>query len=59
MGLFVGGLFASIGPVLYGFIHDATESYDVAFLIAGILCLVSAVSLLMIKVPVKRKAVTS
>lgn len=59
MGLFVGGLFASIGPVLYGFIHDATDSYDVAFIIAGILCLVSAVSLLLIKVPVKRKALTS
>lgn len=56
MGLAVGGLFASIGPVLYGFIHDATESYDVAFIIAGILCLVSAVSLLLIKVPVKKKA---
>ena len=59
MGLFVGGLFAAIGPVLYGFVHDVTESYDVAFIIAGVLCLVSAVSLLWIKVPVKRKALTS
>ena len=59
LGLVVGGLFASIGPVLYGFIHDATESYDVAFLIVGILCLISAVSLFLIKVPVKKKALPS
>ena len=59
LGLVVGGLFASIDPVLYGCIRNVTDSYDAVFLIAGTLCLVSAVSLFLIKVPVKKKALPS
>lgn len=51
--LLSAGLFGSIGPVLYGFIHEASGSYDLAFMVTAILCLISAVSLLLIRAPVK------
>ena len=51
--LFCAGLFGAIGPVLYGFVREASGSYDLAFLITAILCLISAVSLFLIRVPVK------
>lgn len=53
MFLLAGGLFSAIGPVLYGFIHDTQGSYDLAFLVTAILCLISAVSLFLIRAPVK------
>lgn len=53
MFLLAGGLFSAIGPVLYGFIHDTQGSYDTAFLVTAILCLISAVSLFLIRAPVK------
>jgi OFA family oxalate/formate antiporter-like MFS transporter len=53
--LLSAGLFGSIGPVLYGFIHEASGSYDLAFMITAILCLVSAIALLLIKAPVKTR----
>ena len=56
--LFVEGLFGGIGPVLYGFVHDTTGCYDLAFLVTAILCLISAVSLFLIRAPVRRKALT-
>jgi MFS family permease len=52
------GLFGGIGPVLFGFFHDAYGSYDMAFLTVAILCVVSAITLFMIKPPLKREAVT-
>lgn len=58
MFLFAEGLFGGIGPVLYGFVHDTTGCYDLAFLVTAILCLISAVSLFLIKAPVRRKALT-
>lgn len=58
MFLCTAGLFGSIGPVLFGFFHDAYGSYDMAFLTTAILCFISVATLFMIKPPVKRKAVT-
>ena len=52
--LFAAGLFESIGPVLFGFIHEATRSYDLAFLVTAILCLISTVSLFLIRAPARR-----
>ena len=51
--LLSAGLFGSIGPVLYGFAYEARGSYDLAFLVTAILCLISAVSLFLIRAPVK------
>lgn len=51
--LFCSGLFGAIGPVLFGFIREASGSYDLAFMVTAILCLVSAVSLFLIRAPVK------
>ena len=51
--LFCAGLFGAMGPVLYGFVREASGSYDLAFMITAILCLISAVSLFLIRVPVK------
>jgi len=51
--LLSAGLFGSIGPVLYGFAQEASGSYDLAFLVTAILCLISAVSLFLIRAPVK------
>lgn len=56
--LFTEGLFGGIGPVLYGFVHDTTGCYDLAFLVTAILCLISAVSLFLIRAPMRRKALT-
>jgi OFA family oxalate/formate antiporter-like MFS transporter len=58
MFLCTAGLFGGIGPVLFGFLHDAYGSYDMAFLTTAILCFISAITLFMIKPPVKRKTVT-
>ncbi len=58
MFLFTAGVFGSIGPVLFGFFHDAYGSYDMAFLTTAVLCFISAITLFMIKPPVKRKTVT-
>ena len=58
MFFFTAGIFGSIGPVLFGFFHDTYGSYDMAFLTTAILCFISAITLFMIKPPVKRKSVT-
>jgi len=47
------GLFGAVGPILYGFIRDIQGSYDLAFLVTAILCLISTVSLFLIRAPVK------
>jgi MFS family permease len=50
------GVFGAIGPLLFGFIHDKTGSYNIAFLITAIMCTLSVVCLFFIKPP--RKAST-
>jgi len=55
--LFVGGL-GAVGPVLYGFSYDATGSYNLAFLVTGVLCIASALCLFLLKPP-KRQEVPS
>ena len=52
--IFVGG-FGAIGPALYGFSYDATGSYNLAFMVTGVLCLVSAVCLFLLKPPKKKR----
>jgi len=47
------GVFGAIGPLLFGFIRDRCGSYDIAFLISGVMCIVSAVCLFLIKPPCK------
>ena len=50
------GVFGAIGPLLFGFIRDSSGSYNIAFLITAIMCILSAVCLFFIKPP--RKAST-
>jgi MFS family permease len=47
------GVFGAIGPLLFGFIHDETGSYNIAFLITAIMCTLSVVCLFFIKPPRK------
>ena len=47
------GLFGAVGPILYGFIRDIQGSYDLAFLVTAILCVISTVSLFLIRAPMK------
>jgi len=58
MFFFTSGVFGAIGPVLFGYIHDRYGSYELAFLITAILCLISTVSLFLIKPSMKDKAIT-
>jgi MFS family permease len=53
MYLMSAGVFGAIGPSLFGFIHDAMDSYSVAFLITAIMCIISAVFLFFVKPPRK------
>ena len=53
MGLFVDG-FAALAPVFYGFTYDTTGSYNLAFIITGVLCVMSAVCLIFVKSPRKK-----
>jgi len=52
MALVIAGIGAA-GPVLYGFIYDATGAYNLAFVISGMLCLISAFCLFWLRPPVK------
>ena len=54
MAVFIAGIGAA-GPVLYGFIYDATGAYNLAFMITGVLCLISAACLFLLRPPVKAK----
>jgi len=58
MGLFVDG-FAALGPVFYGFTYDVTGSFNTAFIITGVLCVMSAVCLIFVKPPMKKTANTN
>jgi len=53
-GMLFTTAFNAIGPVLFGYSFDATSSYDLALTITGILCVVSLLSLVAIKIPQKR-----
>jgi len=55
MALFIAGI-GAVGPVLYGFIYDATGAYNLAFIITGVLCLISAACLFLLRPPVKARA---
>jgi len=44
---------AGLGSMLFGFIHDATGTYDLAFFIVAPLCLVSAICLFFLKPPTR------
>lgn len=50
--IFVGG-FGAIGPALYGFSYDVAGSYNLAFTVTGVLCLISALCLFLLKPPRK------
>ncbi|MBN1380882.1 MAG: MFS transporter [Deltaproteobacteria bacterium] len=58
----LGGVFngpmPALGPVLYGFSYDITGSYNTAFIITGILCVLSGIAIYFIRVPVKSKPLT-
>jgi len=45
----------ALGPVLFGFSYDATGSYGLALTITGILCIISLIALVMIKIPTKKQ----
>lgn len=55
IGLFVTG-FGALGPLLYGISYDKTGSYDLAFTVTGVLCVISGIFLYLLKPPVKAKA---
>ena len=52
MAFFIAA-FASLGPTLFGLIHDATGTYNLAFLTIAPLCIVSAVCLFFLKPPTR------
>jgi len=59
---FVGMESASVGalgPWLFGAIYDRMGSYDLAFIVAGIFCILSLICLVLIKPPVKRKVMVA
>jgi MFS family permease len=53
-GLFTAG-FSSIGPICYGLIYDRAGSYNPAFILTGVLSILSAVCLVMLKPPKKNQ----
>ncbi|MEA1959493.1 MAG: MFS transporter [Chloroflexota bacterium] len=53
MYVFTAGIFGALGPSLYGLISDGLGSYNVAFLITAVLCVISSISLYLIKPPVR------
>ena len=54
VGLFVDG-FASIGPIAYGMAYDKAGSYDMAFTVTGVLCVLSGIFLYLLKPPRNRR----
>jgi len=46
-------VFSAIGPIMFGYSFDATGSYDLALTITAVLCLISIISLVAIKMPQK------
>jgi MFS family permease len=55
VGMFFTTAFAAIGPIMFGYSHDITNSYNLALTITAILCAVSLLSLVAIQTPQKRR----
>jgi MFS family permease len=55
LGLFAAG-FAAMGPVAFGLSYDKTGSYNTAFILSGILCMICGIALYLLKQPKKQKA---
>ena len=53
MGLF-GAVFAALGPILYGLSYDKMGSYNTAFILSGILCIICGIALYLLKQPKKK-----
>ena len=53
MGVFTC-LTGSTGPIIYGFSYDITGKYTTAFVINGLLCLISVYLLYLVKIPQKK-----
>jgi MFS family permease len=53
MAIFIDG-FAALAPVFYGLTYDITGSFNTAFIITGVLCVLSAVCLVFLKSPRKK-----
>ena len=49
----------ALGPWLFGVVYDRMGSYDLAFIIAGVLCILSLICLFFIKHPVKRNVMVT
>lgn len=49
----------ALGPWLFGAIYDRMGSYDLAFIIAGVLCILSLICLFFIRHPVKRNVMVT
>lgn len=49
-------IFGAIGPILFGMSYDRTHSYDMAFMISGILCVISGIFFYLLKPPKKAAA---
>jgi len=52
MAFFIAG-FAGLGPMLFGFVYDTTGTYNLAFLVVALLCIVSALCLFFLKPPTR------
>ena len=56
VGIESAAIGSALGPWLFGTIYDRMQSYDLAFIIAGIFAILGLIGLTLIKPPVKRKA---
>lgn len=55
MGLF-GAVFAALGPVIFALSYDKIGSYNTAFILSGILCILCGITLFFLKQPKKKTA---
>lgn len=55
VGMFFTTIFAAMGPIMFGYSHDITNSYNLALTITAILCAISMVSLMAVRTPQKRR----
>jgi cyanate permease len=55
MGVFFA-VFGAFGPSMYGYAYDIYKSYNFAFIVTGVLCVLSGVCLMLLKKPTKAKA---
>jgi MFS family permease len=52
-GMLFTTTFAAAGPIMFGYSHDITNSYNLALAITAILCAISLISLIVVKMPQK------